>query len=240
MSCCSRELYLSILVATAMIWGSGHLSFGDCGPLPGIPVLHWDSPPALHAFCRVMSPKCRPDQDLLRLKAFAGLSLPSGRFCAPDTGGSCSCQPGCSLPSSACDGRPTSCLLYCLGFSLLSRSSSKRKRSTCLILFQFSPVGWEILEEPEYTYTCLYLMRLYTLETSFLNRVLCLLLLLCIFLSQQGIVTRGRRQIWNVQWWSLPRNLEKYEVTQQMSYLREDYIVGLMFFYQLSASLTFT
>ena len=62
----------------------------------------------------------------------------------------------------------------------------------------------------------------------------------CIFLSQQGIVTRGRRQIWNVQWWSLPRNVEKYEVTQQMSYLREDYNVGLMFFYRLSASLTFT
>lgn len=44
--------------------------FGDCGPLPGIPLLHWDSLPALHAFCRVMSPKCRPDQDILLLKVF--------------------------------------------------------------------------------------------------------------------------------------------------------------------------
>lgn len=70
LSSCSHEPYLSILVATAMIWGSWHLSFGDCGPLPGIPLLHWDSLPALHAFCRVMSPKCRPDQDILLLKVF--------------------------------------------------------------------------------------------------------------------------------------------------------------------------
>lgn len=73
--------------------------------------------------------------------------------------------------------------------------------------------------------------------------MLCLLLLLCIFLSQQGIVERGqiycrRRQIWNFQWHSLPRYLEKYKVTQQMNCLREDYNVGLNFFYQLSISWT--
>lgn len=158
-------------------------------------LLHRDSLPALHAFCRVIAPKCRPDQDILLLKAFPGLSLPSGHFCAPDTGAR---PPGSQGPLCP--------LLPALATHLLSPvlpgfliAVKKHFKTEEVYFFNSISVfprwvrgtgGTRI-----YIYTCLYLMRFYTLETSFLHHGLCLLLLLCIFLSQQGIVMRGRRQI---------------------------------------------
>lgn len=129
------------MVATAIIWGSRHLSFGIVATLPGIPLLHWDSLPALHAFCRVIAPKCRPWQDILLLKAFPGLSLPSGHFCAPDTGARHSWQLGPSLPSSACTGHPPPVLLCCLGFSLLSEALQNGRGLLAQFYFSFPLLG---------------------------------------------------------------------------------------------------
>lgn len=113
-----------------------------CGTLPGVPLLQWDSLPALHTLCRVISLKCSPDQDILLLKAFLGEPL-SLTFRLVYSTGSSSCRPGSSLHSPC----PSLCLQWHLhllspvlpGFVISVKKQFKTERSTSLILFQFLP-----------------------------------------------------------------------------------------------------
>lgn len=94
--------------------------------------------------------------------------------------------------------------------SLVCQEAVQTEDSYFFKSFSFSPHLGERYRRNQNmcVYTCLYFLRLYTSETSFCRHILCLFLLLCIFLSQQEVVKRGRRKIGNIWWHFLSRCLE--------------------------------